>query len=544
MDKTDIDYINAELKSKDWIRLTSEVSDQPNPTLHKGQLEIDTVKGTLCFDIEISPDFPLAGMTFVCTSHKGYGHMMHYGHLCLNTPPAVGISNRLKLEIEKLELWVQKYFVNEEVDPHFEYYHFATQQNMTVVFEETVDKPKVVDECGKFTYSKLNHFTLDKMTSRAWLALDLGGRKCRWTKGFLAKLADNYAGLWIKLRQHPVTARRQSIEHWKDLLPLLTAKQSKFLNDSVRTLKGSSAYNHCFILMIGYDIPSGSSTEVHWDSVVIPYDRFPFATVKTAPGVYGPEDLGYSMSWGRSSNASYERMFGRGRLCDMLTEKKILIIGTGAIGSQLFLTLVRGGCKHITINEHDIIEPGNVCRGQFSFTKTLHPKVAELYNAALNISPHVNLGIETGMNPIPETNVNYASQQKHLQEFDYIFDCSTDKYVAIMLDKMQLPGQVINFSISNEANHMCVLTGVGNIHLIKSALYDRIAPAHSEPFFVATGCWHPTFKASYADINVLLSFTVNEINHRLNNQQPIQSFLIEKGLTTTGSLKYEVTYHI
>ena len=30
-----------------------------------------------------------------------------------------------------------------------------------------------------------------------------------------------------------------------------------------------------------------------------------------------------------------------------------------------------------------------------------------------------------------------------------------------MLDGMQLKGQVINFSISNEARHMAIITGVG-----------------------------------------------------------------------------------
>ena len=51
-----------------------------------------------------------------------------------------------------------------------------------------------------------------------------------------------------------------------------------------------------------------------------------------------------------------------------LTDDDILIIGTGAIGSSLYMSLLRGGCRKVTISDGDTIEPGNLCRAlHFSF---------------------------------------------------------------------------------------------------------------------------------------------------------------------------------
>ena len=101
LDKQAIDYINDEFRAREWIRLTQAVCTEPNP-LHNGKFEIETSKGTISFDVFISLDFPIGKIEFVCTSHSGYSHMMHYGHMCLNTAPATTVSARLALELEKI----------------------------------------------------------------------------------------------------------------------------------------------------------------------------------------------------------------------------------------------------------------------------------------------------------------------------------------------------------------------------------------------------------------------------------------------------------
>ncbi len=512
LDSAGIAFINDVLKSRDGISVTLEISAHPDNEIAIGKIEINTVKGLLQFNIAVSPDFPLGKIEFICTSHKGYPHMMHYGTICLNAAPAISIKDRLELELDKLDGWVKKYFINEEEDKHFDYYFFPRQRNIQVIFEEDSVKELIKHQQGKFSYSSLNSFKVGDHNLETWVALDIGGRKCRWSETFYKRFDKKYTGLWIKLVNPPVVSRRQRIEDWKDLLNLMTAEQSRFLYKEYLSLTKLSAYSNSFLFTIGYEIMGEIKSEIHWDTILIHFDNFPFAPLKIKQGVYVPEDLGNKVDWCKSSNASYNRIFGRGRLSNSITDKKVLIIGTGAVGSTLFHSLVRGGCRNIEISEYDDIEPGNICRGQFSFSQAGKPKLTELYNAGLAISPYLDLNISFGIHAIDKDNKGYRELKSKLQKFDFILDCSTDKYLSIMLDGMQLSGRIINFSISNEANHMAIITGVGNIHKLKSNLYDRISPEKSEPFFVATGCWHPTFKASFTDINVLLMYAINEIN--------------------------------
>lgn len=546
MDNQQVNIINLCLSAKSWLRVVDEVHYVAGAKFHTGKIEIDTLKGVVCIAIKVYDSFPLAKIEFYCTNHEGYGHQMSSGLLCLMATPASGLTDRLELELEKLWLWVEKYFINEEADAHFEYFKFANTLPIELIFEEDNVKEALKGVHGKFYYGLLNQFPQgDKAVKKTWLAFQLGGRKCRWTKSFLSgNVIGEYTGLWVRIDHPPVIVRNKATERWKELLPLLSFGQAQYIYDQAKLIRGQSGYTDKFMLCVGYEIPGDEGNEIHWDLLVVSFENFPYTPKKIKAGEYVPEDNGMDLAWCRTSNASYQRLFGRGKLSNALTESKVLIIGTGAIGSSLFISLVRGGCKNIHISEFDNIEPGNICRGQFSFKQSGNPKPYELYNYALSVSPYVELGFTAGLESMGKDNAGYPDQKKALNSFDFIFDCSTDKYVSIMLDEMDLKGTVINLSISNEANHMAVITGTGNIHVAKSDLYDRLIPGKQKPFFVATGCWHPTFHASYSDINILLHYAINEIDHKLEKGVAVSSFYISKSYNEFNSIVYEISYHV
>ncbi|MFN4314355.1 MAG: ThiF family adenylyltransferase [Chitinophagaceae bacterium] len=544
MDKQEVELVNAIIQSKPWLRLTNEIDEGADKTFHEGKIEIDTAKGVLKLDVRITPDFPLSKIEFICTSHKGIDHEMLNGLLCLNAAPAKELKDRLELELEKLQWWTDKYFVKEEKDDHFEYYQFHRQSNIQMLFEEDQEKPLPKSRQGRFSYGSLNELKIGEKVYHAWIAGDIGGRKSRWSK-FYQQMSDGpFKGLWLLLSGPPIIQGRQTIEKWEDLLKLLTPTQTQFIYDEHKKIKGNSSYENFFLILVGYEIEEKNGKELHWDMIQVPYADFPYSSQKVGPGKYGPLDLGKEVSWCKTSNASYQRLFGRGKLSNKLTEGKILIAGTGAIGSSLFLALVRGGCKEIEISDFDDIDPGNICRGQFSFKESHKPKISELYNEAHAISPYVNVNIGFGVIAIRQSNKVYPALKKKLMRFDYIFDCTTDKYLSIMLDEMALRGQIINLSISDKANQFVVITGNGNIHTTKSNLYDRISRGKAETFFVATGCWHPTFQANYAEINAGLMYALNEINQKLETGEGIRSFFISKTLNATKSLTYEISYNV
>lgn len=540
MDKSEIKLINDIIGAKAWLRLTEEISAS-SECAFLGKIEVNTEKETLNFDVIVSQDFPAGKIIFKCTNVLGYNHEMHDGSLCLTAPPAKTLADKLELELEKLQLWIERYYINETVDAHFEYYSFNQHTSFPVIFEEDETKPLPKNKCGRFQYSVLNEKIVGENKLQSFIALDLGGRQCRWSESYLKSLKQKYQGLWIYLDKPPVLYRRQTIEEWKDLLPLMTHQQTEFIYNENKSLAKTGFFKGGFILMIGYDIPSPTGKEVHWETVVIPFDKFPYEAEKVAAKTYLPRDLGYKVPWCLSSNAAYTRMFGRGKLFSTLTKANILIIGVGAIGSTLFASLVRGGCTKIEIKDGEPIEPGNICRGQFAFNSAYFTKTEELEKMAISTSPFVNITTGKKLEPIRKSNMEYHKLKEELMKFDFIFDCSTDKYLSIMLDEMQLRGNIINFSITNEAKHFVAVTGRGNIHVIKNNIYERLSP-DEQPFFVATGCWNPTFKATFVDINVILSCALTEISKVLEEGKEVNSFIISKKFSK-NNVEYKLDYN-
>lgn len=544
MDKKEVVQINEIFQSKSWIRVVKDIDDGIDKPYHEGRIEIDTEKGTLILEVRVAQDFPLAKIEFICTSHKGREHEMRGGLLCLNAAPAKTITDRLDLELEKLQRWIDKYFIKEEKDDHFEYYQFPKQRDIQMLFEEDEQKDRPKSSYGKFTYGHLNEFKIGEKAFNAWIAGDSGGRKNRWSEPYKKLSNGHFSGLWLCLSGHPVIQGRLAIEKWEDLLKLMSSSQTQFLYDEHKKIKTLSGYKNGFLLLLGYEINAGTGTEMHWDMALVQFDDFPYTSQKISAGKYAPLDLGKDIDWCKTANASYKRLFGRGKLSDKLTNSKILVVGTGAIGSSLLMALVRGGCTEIEISDFDDIDPGNICRGQFSFKESFKPKIFELYNSAINISPYVSVGFSPGITAMRKDNRNYQGIKSSLMQMDYIFDCTTDKYLSIMLDEMGLRGEVINLSITDKANNLIVIAGKGNIHTTKSNLYNKISAGKAEPFFVATGCWHPTFQASFTDINAELMYALNEMNQRLESGDTIRSFYISKNINEAKSLIYEISYNV
>lgn len=525
LDSNDLAKINTILVAQDWLKVVSEV-EVIDSGAGKGLFQVFTSKETLRFTILLSPNFPRQGCVFFCEEVIGLKHVMQDGSICLKASPAVSLEDRLQLELEKLKAWIDKYYIGDHQDTHYEYLSYSLVYPLTVIFEESADKPPVERDYGSFTYRDLHDLGNTDVSIQSVIALNLGNRSCRWSSFYQQPSQQVYAGLWLMLDQPPVINGRKTIISWKDLLALLNPAQRWALRHALQEYPGLSMLNRNILVAVGYSIPCDEGEEVHWDIIVT------------------EGDFNKPIIWANSSNASYKRVFGRGSLDTSITEAKVLIIGTGAIGSSLYTSLIRGGCRNVTISDGDQIEPGNICRGDFSFVETRSNKVLALQNEGRKISAFADITIYDKIEPLRSDDGDYPKLKSWLCGFQFIFDCSTDKYLSVMLDEMQLPGSVINLAISYGAKEMTVVTGTGNIHLLKSALYDRISPEERSPFYVATGCWSPTFEASWSEINVMLHYVLTEINHQLKNHSPIRSFYVQRMFDDIGSLAYKLNYHV
>ena len=243
-----------------------------------------------------------------------------------------------------------------------------------------------------------------------------------------------------------------------------------------------------------------------------------------------------------SENGSYSYFFGRGSFSPLITEKKILIIGIGAVGSIIAKTLVRSGCKYIDITDIDTKKPENVCRSEYEFSYGICNKTEELVDIITSISPHCNIKIMD--KDYFGTMIKVFHQDKdakkifsnNLNEYDFIFDCTTDNDLMYILNTLELSCNLINISITNHAKEL-VCAFYPNIYRFVMNQFKNVLNNDVNDLYNPTGCWSPTFKASYNDIDLLVQMALKNINDVFSNRNAINNFTLSFEGDNTHNLK-------
>jgi len=258
----------------------------------------------------------------------------------------------------------------------------------------------------------------------------------------------------------------------------------------------------------------------------VPYANIPIHGITDGAGNWTGELTQEKINWQETKNCSYEYFFGRGKMSEKITSARILIIGVGAVGSGVAVTLARCGVKELGLIDYDSKEPENVCRSEYFFSTGVTAKVAELCEIVSTISPFCNINLAQKLWGVAKLNdTEYLNAfGTVLNNFDIIFDCSTDNDVAYILDKINPTSIIINLSITNHAKELVCAVSPNSytwmMNIFKQLKND------TENMYNPTGCWSPTFKASYNDINVLVQYTLKHLNARLEQNMELRSFYL------------------
>lgn len=112
-----------------------------------------------------------------------------------------------------------------------------------------------------------------------------------------------------------------------------------------------------------------------------------------------------------------------------------------------------------------------------------------------------------------------------LLDYDYIIDCSTDNGLMHILDKLELPN-IITISITNKSKALvCACTPKSYRWVMNQ--YQSILDNDTSDMYNPTGCWSPTFKASYNDIQTLVQYAVKQLNYKMEKGFPLNNFTLE-----------------
>ena len=497
----------------------------------KIKVSIDECDETLIFNFKIYPEYPFKrldteSITFFNTDLLEYGHVMGNGSICIHTSHNIDLKKKIEIDINSLKSWIVKYYLNKENDNHYEHIILQPKEfnnaHFSYLFTE-VDYSFNKNQFGFFEYSKINDGLYFDKTINNHIVQNFKDpfsrtiAECNWSS-HIKEIGNKNIGLYVFLHNSPTTKKKFIISNWKNLENLVTQDFFKFL---YKVQKDNKKINGNPIpLLIGYKI---SELEIHWQVAILEIGKFPVESYKENQ-IWKGRFIDENIIWSITRNCSYDYFFGRGKLADKITKSKVLIIGVGAIGSIVATTLTRCGCKSIDIVDFDIKEPENVCRSEYSFLTGLCNKVNDLSNELISISPFVEIVILDSAKlhfyskVLQGININ-KSKLEALTSYDLIIDCSTDNDLLYILNQFDLK-RFITLSVTNNAKDLVCSVEPKSYDWVMNQ-FENVLENDLEDIHNPTGCWSPTFKASYNDINTLVQFAIKHLNLKLSDESKV-----------------------
>ena len=242
-----------------------------------------------------------------------------------------------------------------------------------------------------------------------------------------------------------------------------------------------------------------------------------------------------------SNTIGRKEYFGRGELSSSLVNKRIAIIGLGAIGSPIAKTLARGGVRQLTLWDGDIVEAGNICRSIYDNTDIGNAKAKALAAHIKRISPFCDVKSKgcwyqpdyTGVCRYSGGdfygNINYDSQKKFLEalhEYDLIIDCTASNELLHFLSYAANDVSLLSLCITNRATHLlCFSNHDGNPFELRKHFLASIEQ-DTENFYVeGTGCYSPTFLAISCNIQSLVNLCTSSIHRQMQERGYVSSII-------------------
>jgi hypothetical protein len=512
------------------------------------------LKEPLIFDVLIYPQYPfktheVETIQFFNQELLGYSHIMGDGSICIHTAHSPNLSQKLHYDIQSVKAWIKKYYIDKNIDTHYEHLivpEGSFNNSMYAYFFNEVNYTFTKNQFGFIEYSQMSNgfYKANNITNSIIQRFKDKNNKLLIDVSWNIKLKSLpiSIGIFVFIEDAPAKNRRFIFNSWNDLKAVLQQDFCSFLNNvEVKYQKQTKKH---LPLLVGYRI---TDNEIHWQTIMLEIGNFPIYPEKHRQRWLTHIDEDRTIDWAITKNISPKYFFGRGKLGNSLTESKILIIGIGAIGSMIAKTFVRSGCTKIDLIDYDIKEPENICRSEYSFFTGINNKTNDLINELYSISPFFKTDLFYGYNhsyifnnciKAFYSNENQKKEiEKHLNRYDIIIDSTTDDDLLYVFSQLNLSANMLNFSISNHAKQLVCAVEMNRYDFVMNQ-FKNVLKFDIDDLHYPTGCWNPTFKASYNDINVLVQYAVKHINLRYDEKQkPLKNFVLETEIENYFNIK-------
>lgn len=502
-------------------------------------IDIEGLTEKITFEVTINSQYPFkfSGSETIIFRNIDlieYSHVMSDGSVCFHNQHCIDFRQKLIQDFDAIKSWITKYIVKKEKDSHYEHlivnngafddshysYQFTDVKESfkrgefgTVSFKPLISSP--------YYQSRMSNYLVQSFTDSSSFAV----KNCDWNSHYIDS-NQSEQGLYIFIKDAPAINERFSFDNWESFEGLINQEFLQYLSRYVISVRSTYNRKVPMPLFIGFHT---KDRNIHWQVALININNNIFESSIDLNGKYIYKLKNKSITWAVTNNSSYSYFFGRGAFDKRLTHSKILIIGVGAVGSNVAKTLTRCGCRDISLVDYDIKKPENICRSEYEFIYAYANKVDELRTLLYNISPFIDIKAGNSLFTEYLKSESYAELfvdniRAELSDYDYIFDCSTDDDLMHILDKIDVTPIIINLSITNHAQSL--VCGISpNTYKFVRHQFENILEQNVEDLYNPIGCWSPTFKASYNDISTLTQFALKHINIMIIDEQ-LNSFVI------------------
>lgn len=485
--------------------------------------------------------YPAADGGITCTYHhqsfNSYdnGRLWRNGDLCLDTQ--LMVLNRGINQIEPTDGQYRLYWTclravnwlyaayNKELlytGDFFELPVFPSKVNGIVVFNEnnaTYQRWKYSNNTYGFVdFVKINGISNVLLVKNMVTYNQKIRRRVSWGSVVVEEASER--GLWVFLRDIPVIEEWQVPQTFGGLVQVCN-KQDINIIDIIREAAPNFRDGKAHVLLIGFPIPNKvgeCNVQVVWQALKLPIlsqGKLHFKGFMNKESSYWINDKinvlknEMELDWVKSENWNEETLLSRGRIDKSLRKLNVLLIGCGALGSNIAENLVRAGISSITIFDGDNFQAGNLTRHTLTITNIRESKAEELCKRLQSCNPLVNV-------KFIDAYLSYNNMfDIDINKYDLIVECTADNQVLDCLSRYTYKADkhIISASISKGATRLYLYSTAADNFKIQD-FYDRLSRFTQHDLSEYTddelpregiGCWHPVFPAKSYDMTLMSS---------------------------------------
>ena len=339
-----------------------------------------------------------------------------------------------------------------------------------------------------------------------------------WGSGVEESLSVSLPAFWLRLPNLPVVNRWQvpaTIAELRTAIEQQGEDLDKLLEPLWKRLPETE-----LLLLVGAPIPEtidGPPVRYHWQALRLPSSSSQRTKLKARENLLKQHlRTPRSLRWlPRAENWHPDILQNRGRLHPTLANAKVVMLGVGALGSNIAEQLVRMGLQNLTLIDNDLFEAGNLVRHTLTLPDLLRPKAKAVADRLNRSNPSAKVKALVLAAPAKEE----AALERVMQEADLIVDVTANDK---LLQAIPLPGAdavpFVSCSLGLEARDLFFYASLAT-QLSWEEFSAWYAPFRQQQNELAqqmelprgVGCWQPLIPARLNRIAGLAGIAVELI---------------------------------